>query len=140
MKVMAMEVAGEVPPPYIPPGVPGLVTVTGTLPEVAIAEFGMVAVSLVVPPEVVVIAAPLKFTTALPLKFVPVTTRENGPLLATTLGGFRLETVGIVPGCGGVLDLGPYPPHPTSARVSTRTKGSFINCFSGERFKLLNKF
>ena len=77
MKVMGMDVAGEVPPPYIPPGVPGLVTVTGTLPEVAIAEFGMVAVSLVVPPEVVVMAVPLKFTTALPLKFVPVTTREK---------------------------------------------------------------
>jgi|SRR6266567_1000679 hypothetical protein len=107
MKVMGMDVAGEVPPPYIPPGVPGLVTVTGTLPEVAIAEFGIVAVSLVVPPEVVVMAVPLKFTTALPLKLVPVTIRENWPLLATTLGGFRLETAGTVPGCGGVLDLLP---------------------------------
>jgi hypothetical protein len=107
MKVMGMDVAGEVPPPYIPPGVPGLVTVTGTLPEFAIAEFGTVAVSLVVPPEVVVMAVPLKFTTALPLKFVPVTIRENWPLPATTLGGFRLETVGVVPGCGGMFDLLP---------------------------------
>jgi len=107
MKVMGTDVAGEVPPPYIPPGVPGLVTVTGTFPEFAMAEFGMVAVSLVVPPEVVVMAMPLKFTTALLLKFVPVTIRENWPLPATTLGGFRLEIAGIVPGCGGVLDLLP---------------------------------
>src|SRR5215467_7593223 len=107
MKVMAMDVAGDVPPPYCPPGVPGLVTVTGTFPEFAIAEFGIVAVSLVAPPEVVAMAAPLKFTTALPLKLVPVTTRENWPLLATTFGGLRLEIVGTVPGCGGVLDILP---------------------------------
>src|SRR5437762_13189245 len=109
-----MEVAGEVPPPYIPPGVPGLVTVTGTLPEIAIAEFGMVAVCLVVPPEAVVIAVPLKFTTALPLTFEPVTTRENRPLLATTLGRFIMYPVGLVHVLLGVLDLLTYSATPTS--------------------------
>ena len=107
MNVMAVDVAGDVPPPYIPPGVPGFVTVTGTFPEFAIAEFGIVAVSEVELPKAVIIAAPLKFTTASELNFVPVTTRENWPLFATTPGGFRLAIVGTVPGCAGVLDLLP---------------------------------
>src|SRR5215470_1446699 len=107
MKVMAVDVAGDVPPPYIPPGVPGFVTVTGTFPEFAIAELGMVAVTDVELVKAVVMAAPLKFTTAFELNFVPVTTRENWPLPAITLGGFRLAIVGTAPAIGGVLDLLP---------------------------------
>jgi len=107
MKGMATDVAGEVPPPYIPPIVPGFVTVTGTFPEFAIAEFGIVAVTDVELAKAVVIGAPLKFTTAFELNFVPVTTSENWPLLATTLGGLRLAIVGTVPAIGGVFDLLP---------------------------------
>src|SRR6476660_386369 len=129
MKVMAVDVAGDVPPPYGPPGVPGFVTVTGTFPEFAIAVFGMVAFSDVALPKVVVIGVPLKFTTAFELNFVPVTMSENWPLLATTLGGFRLAIVGTVPACGGVLDVLPYPPQPANAIASSRTIGSFISLF-----------
>src|SRR5262249_48132410 len=102
MKVMAADIAGDVPPPYNPPGVPGFVTVTGTFPEFAIAEFGTVAVTDVELVKVVVMATPLKFTTAFELNFVPVTTSENWPLLAITLVGFRLAMVGTVPAIGGV--------------------------------------
>ena len=51
MKFMAAEVTGGVP--YRPP-VPGLVTVTGTVPALVMADAGIVAVTFEDPPEVVV--------------------------------------------------------------------------------------
>src|SRR5437868_2317667 len=100
---MGVEVAAEVPPPYKPPETAGLVTVTGTVPEVVIAEFGIMAVSLDALTRVVAWAVPLKFILALAAKFVPSTSRGKDPLLAITLLGTRLEITGIVPGCGGML-------------------------------------
>ena len=47
VKFIGLEVSANVPPlPYIPvPGVPGLVTVTWTVPEVAIMEVGIATMS-----------------------------------------------------------------------------------------------
>ena len=73
VKFIGDEVAAAVPPPYGPPGVPGLVTVTGTVPEAATADVGIVALTCVALTDVVVMAAPLKFTIALEPKFVPLT-------------------------------------------------------------------
>ena len=42
VKVMLLEVSADVPPPYMPPAVPGLVTVTVAVPAVATSASGMV--------------------------------------------------------------------------------------------------
>ena len=65
------------PPPYGPPGVllPGLVTVTVTVPAVAIAEAGIATVSWFMAGWVVACAAPLQLTTALVLKLLPLTVK-----------------------------------------------------------------
>jgi hypothetical protein len=104
VKFIGAEIAAAVPPPYWPPGVPGLVTVTGTAGlAVATALAGIVAVTLVPLTKVVVIAAPLNFTDALLLKFDPSTSRVNCELPAAVLGGTKVAIAGIVPGCCGVV-------------------------------------
>ena len=103
VKFIGAEVAAAVPPPYRPPGVAGLVTVTFTVAVVATALAGMTAVSLVPLTKVVVMALPPKFTTALPPKFEPSTSSVNCELPAAVLGGTRAEIAGMVPGCGGVV-------------------------------------
>jgi len=105
VKFIGAGVAAEVPPPYNPPGVPGFVTVTGTVPAVATALAGIVALTCTVLSNVVVIAEPLKFTTAAELKFVPSTVSGNCELPAAVLGGLSWLIVGIVPGVGGVVDF-----------------------------------
>ena len=68
------------PPPYGPPGVllPGLVTVTVTLPAAAMAEAGTATVSwFMARRAVLVCATPFQFTTALELKVVPLTVKVN---------------------------------------------------------------
>ena len=104
MKFIGVEVAAAVPPPYSPPGVPGLVTVTGTAGlAVATALAGIVALTSVPLSKVVAMAVPLKFTTAFELKFVPCTVSGKSELPAAVLGGVSWEMAGIVPGCGGVV-------------------------------------
>ncbi len=87
LKFTGAEVAGSVPPPYCPPGVPGLVTVTGTVPEFITALAGILALSLEVLTRVVVMAVPLKFTTAAAAKLLPSTSSVNVELPAAVLGG-----------------------------------------------------
>ena len=67
------------PPPYGPPGVllPGLVTVTGTVPAVATSDAGIMTVSWFVAGCVVVCAVPFQFTTAFALKLVPLTVKAK---------------------------------------------------------------
>src|SRR5262249_60759450 len=75
------------PPPYGPPGVllPGLVTVTATVPAVAIAEAGIATVSWFMAGRVVACAAPFPFTPALGLKLLPLTVKGE-----TGLPGFAV--------------------------------------------------
>jgi hypothetical protein len=71
----------------MPPGVPGLVTVTGTVPEADTALAGMLASTFDALTHWVDMAVPLKFTTAEEPKFVPSTSRLNDELPAAVLGG-----------------------------------------------------
>jgi hypothetical protein len=103
VKSIGVEVAAAVPPPYRPPGVPGLVTVTLAVLAVATALAGMVALTSVALSKVVVMGAPLKFTTAFELKFVPCTVSGNCELPAAVLGGVSWAIAGIVPGACGVV-------------------------------------
>jgi len=104
VKFIGAEVAAAVPPPYSPPGVPGLVTVTGTAGlAVATALAGIVALTSIPLSKVVVMGAPLKFTTAFELKFVPCTVSVNCELPAAVLGGVSWAIAGLVPAVGGVV-------------------------------------
>src|SRR5262245_24119930 len=102
------------PPPYGPPGVllPGLVTVTATVPAVAIAEAGIATVGGFMAGRVVACAPPFQFTTGLVLKLLPLTDKvKPGSPFFAVLGIFavRAETV---PAFGGAARGGLYPPHP----------------------------
>ena len=104
VKFIGAEVAAAVPPPYKPPGVPGLVTVTGTAGlDVATALAGIAALTSTALSKVVAIATPLNLTTAFEPKFVPCTVRVKSELPAAVLGGVSWEMAGIVPGCCGVV-------------------------------------
>src|SRR5262249_10280745 len=92
-----------------------------------IALFGIVVVSLVALTQVVASAAPLKLMNAVEPNFVPSTSSTKAPLLAITLGGFKLVMVGMVPGAGGVLEFEPYPPQPAARTQSNTAVSSFIN-------------
>src|SRR6266852_7455054 len=103
VKFIGVEVAAAVPPPYGPPGIAGLVTVTGTVPEFMIAVAAIMVVSLVELTLVVAWAAPLKFMLALEAKFVPSTSKvKAGPPLFA-LGGTRPVITGFVPCLIGVV-------------------------------------
>ena len=75
VKFIAAEVSGSVPPPYCPPGVPGFVTVTGTVPDFISAVPGIAAVSWFALMCMVVWGAPLKFTAAPLAKLLPLTVK-----------------------------------------------------------------
>src|SRR6267154_1789032 len=100
---MLLDVSGKVPPPYIPPGVPGLVTVTAAVPAVAMSEPGMVAVSWFAPTCVVVWAVPFQLMEALPLKLVPLTVITKDALPAAILFGSSMLMFGMVPATVGVV-------------------------------------
>jgi hypothetical protein len=70
-----------------------------------IAEAGILVVSLVPLIRVVFCAAPLKLITAPEAKFVPSTSNGKLELPAITLLGLSCAIAGIVPGCGGMVDL-----------------------------------
>src|ERR1700730_2891101 len=104
VKFIGADVSGSVPPPYCPPGVPGFVTVTGTVPEFMSAEPGMFAVSWLALTCVVAWATPLKFTAALLRKLLPLTVKVKATPVVTLLG-LSWVMAGMVPACGGVVDL-----------------------------------
>ena len=123
----------EVPPPGV-----GFVTVTAGLPEVAMSDARMEAISWVALTKVVALAAPPKFTVEVFTKFVPFTVRVNaGPpavalvgesvvIVGTGLldwvivkvGGFKFVS-GPPPGCGVNKSMG------TTAAVVKSVSGSF---------------
>ena len=88
----------------MPPLLPGFVTVTWTVPEVAIALAGMLAVSMLELVQVVVIAWFAKLTTAFELKLVPVTVIGKAAPPAVALLGASIAIAGVVPGVGGVVE------------------------------------
>src|SRR5258708_25084456 len=100
---MLLDVSGEVQPPYMPPGVPGWVTVTAAVPAVAMSAPGMVAVSWFALTCVVVCAVPFQLMAALPLKLVPSTVITKDALPAAILFGARSLMLGIVPATAGVV-------------------------------------
>jgi hypothetical protein len=82
-------VAADVPPPG-----PGFVTVTGNVPAVAISVAVIAAVTCVALIKVVVFAAPLKFTTDVETRFVPLTVNVNAAPPAVALVGESVVIVG----------------------------------------------
>jgi hypothetical protein len=76
-----------------PPGA-GLVTVTVAVPAVAISAAVIAAANFVVLTNVVVLAAPLNFTTDVDTKPVPLTVRVKAALPAVALVGEREVAVG----------------------------------------------
>src|ERR1700687_5817070 len=93
------------------PGVPGLVTLTGTMPGVAIAVAGIVAVSWLPVTRVVVCLAPFQLMTALVEKLLPLTVNVNWGSPEFAVLGTSCATAGITPGCGA-MPLGALYPHP----------------------------
>ena len=80
--------------PDVPPPGAGLVTVTVAVPAVAISAAVMAAVSCVALTNVVVLAAPLNFTTEVDTKPVPFTVRVKAAPPAVALVGEREVAVG----------------------------------------------
>src|SRR5438270_12040719 len=92
------------PPPYGPPGVllPGLVTVTSTMPAAAMAEAGMATVSWFMAGwAVLVCAIPFQFTTALPLNLLPLTVKVNPGSLCFAVLGMMAAMTATIPACAG---------------------------------------
>jgi hypothetical protein len=108
--------AVEVPPPGA-----GFVTVTGTIPAVAMSPAGMDAVSCVALTNVVVAATPLKLTAAPLTKPEPVTVRVKPVLPAVALLGESVVMTG-----GGLvtekLMAGVEVPPPGAALVTVTGK------------------
>ena len=80
--------------PDVPPPGAGLVTVTVAVPAVAISAAVMAAVSCVALTNVVVLAAPLNFTTDVDTKPVPLTVSVKAAPPAVALVGAREVAVG----------------------------------------------
>ena len=89
IKFMGLEVSEVVPPlPYAPiPAVAGLVTVTGIVAAVAIADAGIVAVSWFVLTTEVVCAAPFQLMVAVFEKPEPLTVKTNAAAPCVMLSG-----------------------------------------------------
>src|SRR5690349_24752328 len=109
----------------MPPEVPGLVTVTCTVPVVVMAELGIMVVSSDPLVNVVVSAVLLKLMTAFELKLEPSTSSANADVPWMTLGGVSCMMIGVVPGCCGIVERDPYP-HPTPTAHSNKIVSSFI--------------
>ena len=80
--------------PDVPPPGAGFVTVTVAVPAVAISAAVIAAVNCVALTNVVVLAAPLNFTTDVDTKPVPLTVRVKAAPPAVALVGEREVTVG----------------------------------------------
>jgi len=70
-------------------------------------------------------AAAFQFTTAFPLKLLPVTVKVKSEPLCIWLGGMIAATTGTIPGC--VIWLGRLYPHPKLNIASDRTHIAFIS-------------
>src|SRR5438067_11689327 len=102
---MAVDVSAFVPPPYRPPAVPGLVTVTCTIPAVATADAGTVALSWVESMNVGWMTVVPKLTVAFELNLVPSISSGNAWAPAFMFGGVSWVITGTVPGVAGVVDF-----------------------------------
>ena len=80
--------------PDVPPPGAGLVTVTVAVPAVAIAAAVIAAANCVALTKVVVLVAPLNFTTDVDTKAVPLTVRVKAAPPAVALVGEREAAVG----------------------------------------------
>jgi len=80
--------------PDVPPPGAGFVTVTVAVPAVAISAAVIAAVNCVALTNVVVLAAPLNFTTDVGTKPVPLTVRVKAAPPAVALAGDREVAVG----------------------------------------------
>src|SRR5713226_4279230 len=116
------------------PGVPGLVTVTGTVPGVAMAVAGIVAVSWLPVTRVVVCFVPFQLMAAFVAKLLPLTVNVNWGSPEFAVFGTSCETAGITPGCGAMA-LGELYPHPRPTIVSNNTEIVFM-IFSNRKFQL----
>jgi hypothetical protein len=87
------------------PEVPGLVTVSVTIPDIATSEAGIATVSWLLLMNVVfaVWAAPFQFTTAVELKLDPLTVKIKAGPPAFAVAGFSAATIGMVPATGAVI-------------------------------------
>src|ERR1039458_7310456 len=105
VNVILLDVSGKVPPPYWPPAVPGLVTVTAAVvPAVVMSEAGIVAVSWVPSTtEVVVCAVPFQLMAALLAKLVPLTVSTKAGPPEFILSGASVAMLGVVPATAGVV-------------------------------------
>ncbi len=91
--LIVKDTVADVPPPGA-----GLVTVTVAVPAVAISAAVIAAVNCVAPTNVVVLAAPLNFTTDVDTNPVPLTVRVKAAPPAVALAGEREVSV-----CAGLL-------------------------------------
>src|SRR5258708_4841643 len=107
------------------PAVPGLVTVTGTMPGVAMAVAGIVAVSWLAVMRGVVCFAPFQLMTAFVAKLLPLTVNVNLGSPEFAVLGTSCATAGMTPGCGAIA-LGELYPHPRHTIVSNNTEIAFI--------------
>src|SRR2546427_163016 len=125
---MGVDVADAVPPaPYMPPAAwPGLVTVTATVPGVAIFAAGIADVSWFAVKKVVVVCAPFHLMTASWLKVFPFTVNVNPGPPEFALSGESSIIVGTAPGCGAAALGELYPPHPNHNIVSNNTEIIFM--------------
>src|SRR4029077_17817100 len=115
------------------PAVPGLVTVTGTIPGVAMAVAGIGAVSWPAVIRVVVCIAPFQLMTAFVAKLLPLTVKVNWGSPEFAVLGTSCATAGVTPGCGPIA-LGELYPHPRHTIVSNNTEIVFINLLPIEGF------
>ncbi len=104
---------------------PGLVTETCTVPAVAIAVAGIVAVSWFPVTYLVVCCAPFQFTTALLAKPLPLTVKVNPGPPDVAVSGESCVTAGTIPACGAGA-LGELYPQPKQRIVRQRTDIVFM--------------
>jgi hypothetical protein len=107
-----------------PPG-EGLVTVTDREATPVISAGVTMTVSCVELTKVVVLGLPLKFTTELEMKPVPVTVRVNAGAPTTAEPGERAVRFGT----GLFIDEDPPPPQPAKSTMNPKARTCVVNCF-----------
>ena len=107
---------------------PGLVTVTETVPAVASAVPGTIAVSWLLVINVVESALEPQFTTEVPEKFVPLTVKVMAAAVALWFALFGMSCVmlGVTPGWAGVVAFVPYPQPSSNAANATSSTVEII--------------
>lgn len=110
--------AADVPPPGA-----GFVAVIEAVPAVAISAAVIVAVTCVPLLNVVALGEPLKFTTEVEIKFVPLMTTENVAPPAVTVFGAKEVIVGTGLFAAEILKLMEFDVPPPGAGFVTETVG-----------------